>query len=353
MKVSSLKVAFTYAGCVVGAGFLSGQELWQFFGSYGKFGIVGFFLAIVLQAVLGYIVLKYAYVSQISEFDKLIVKKDIKPLRLFFIVVEIIFIFSVVVIMYAGAGALIESTFNIPSFWGAIIFATVITIIAFLGINGITSVLSMTIPFLTVVTLIISILALSKYGYPSFTSLEVTGKTTLMPNFVVAFILFSVHNLFCTLGVLAPVGTMLKEEKSAFNGMGICSIVLVVIALSVILPIYACPSFATSDLPMLEIAKTISKPLFYIYAILLLIAMFGSALSHLVSVMEFAFKKSEFLSNRKWLLILPTSILAFVLSRFGFSNLISVMYPISGYIGIIGLAFIVINLFKFKKNNQK
>lgn len=351
MKVGSLKVAFTYAGCIVGAGFLSGQELWQFFGSYGNLGIVGFVLAIILQAVLGYIVLKYAYVSQISEFDKLIVKKDIKPLRLFFIVVEIIFIFSVVVIMYAGAGALIESTFKIPSFFGTIIFATAITIVAFLGIKGITSVLSLTIPFLTVFTLIISVLALSKYGYPSFTNLEVTGKTSLMPNFVIAFILFSVHNLFCALGVLAPVGTMLKEEKSAFNGMGVCSIVLVIISLSVILPIYASPNFASYDLPMLEIAKTISAPLFYVYAILLLIGMFGSALSHLVSVMEFTFKKSEFLSNRKWLLILPTSILAFVLSRFGFSTLISIMYPISGYIGIIGLILIVINLFSIKNKN--
>ncbi len=352
MKVSSLKVAFTYAGCIVGAGFLSGQELWQFFGSFGNLGIVGFILAIILQAVLGYIILKYAYVSQISEFDKLIVKKDIKPLRLFFIATEVVFIFSVVVIMYAGAGSLIESTFNIPSFYGAIIFATIITIIAFLGIKGITSVLSLTIPLLTIVTLIISILALNKYGYPSFSNLEVTGKTYLMPNFFIAFILFSVHNLFCTLGVLAPVGTMLKDEKSAFNGMWVCSIVLVIIALSVLLPIYACPSFANLDLPMLEIAKTISKPLFYIYAILLLLGMFGSALSHLVSVMEFAFKKSKFLNDRKYLLILPSSILAFVLSRFGFSELISVMYPISGYIGIIGLILIVINLFTIK-NNQR
>ncbi len=349
MKVNSFKVAFTYAGCIVGAGFLSGQELWQFFGSYGYWGILGFVLAIVLQAILGYLVLKYAFISKEREFDKLIVRKDIKPIRWFFIISEIIFIFGVVIIMYAGAGSLIETTFNLDDLWGSIIFAVIITIVAFLGINGITSALSMTIPFLTVATLIISVLALNKYGYPTFSNLEVTGKTALMPNFVVAFILFSVHNLFCTLGVLGPLGNMIKEEKTAFDGMVLCSIVLVVIAVSVLIPIYSAPEFASSDLPMLEIAKSVSIPLFYIYSILLLIGMFGSALSHLVSVMEFVFQKSKLLNKKKYLLIIPTSVLAFALSRFGFSKLISVLYPLSGYIGIVGLGLVLDNLFTLKK----
>ena len=349
MKVSSFKLAFTYAGCIVGAGFLSGQELWQFFGSYGYLGMLGFLLAIILQAVLGFLIIKYAFISKEKEFDKLIVKKDIKPLRLFFIISEIVFIFGVVVIMYAGAGALIESTFKLDSFWGSIIFALIITVVAFLGVNGITSALSMTIPFLTVTTLIISFLALNKYGYPTFTNLEVTGKTALMPNFVIAFILFSVHNLYCTLGVLAPLGNMIKEEKTAFNGMIFCSIVLVIIALSVLIPIYSATWFSKADLPMLEIAKSVSAPLFYIYAILLLIGMFGSALSHLVSVMEFAFQKSRYLNRKKYLLIIPTSFLAFVLCRVGFSELISILYPVSGYIGIVGIALVIYNLFIYKR----
>ena len=76
MKIGSLKVAFTYAGCIVGAGFLSGQELWQFFGSYGNLGVLGFVLAIVIQAVLGTIVINYARLSKRYEFDNLIVRNN-------------------------------------------------------------------------------------------------------------------------------------------------------------------------------------------------------------------------------------------------------------------------------------
>ena len=77
-EIKSSKLAFTYAGCFVGAGFLSGNELWQFFGSFGKWGIVFLVVAIILQAVLGYFAIRYAGENNITRFDVLIVKKENK-----------------------------------------------------------------------------------------------------------------------------------------------------------------------------------------------------------------------------------------------------------------------------------
>ena len=37
-KESALRLGFTYAGCFLGAGYVSGQELWQFFGRFGEKG---------------------------------------------------------------------------------------------------------------------------------------------------------------------------------------------------------------------------------------------------------------------------------------------------------------------------
>ena len=82
-EIKSMGIAFTYAGCIIGAGFLSGQELWQFFGSYGKWGIVGFLLAMVLQIVLCSVIFIYAKRSQIKEFDLLIAKSKPAAAMLF------------------------------------------------------------------------------------------------------------------------------------------------------------------------------------------------------------------------------------------------------------------------------
>ena len=47
-EIKTWSLAFTYVGCFLGAGFISGQELWQFFGSFGNWGYVGFAAAAVL-----------------------------------------------------------------------------------------------------------------------------------------------------------------------------------------------------------------------------------------------------------------------------------------------------------------
>ena len=45
-KESALRLGFTFAGCYLGAGYVSGQELWQFFGCFGWQGIAGLLLAV-------------------------------------------------------------------------------------------------------------------------------------------------------------------------------------------------------------------------------------------------------------------------------------------------------------------
>ena len=47
-KMGVLPLAFTYVGCFLGAGFVSGQELWQFFGAFGGLGFLGFAVAVAL-----------------------------------------------------------------------------------------------------------------------------------------------------------------------------------------------------------------------------------------------------------------------------------------------------------------
>ena len=50
-EIKMWSLAFTYVGCFLGAGFISGQELWQFFGNFGNWGYVGFVLAALLFTV--------------------------------------------------------------------------------------------------------------------------------------------------------------------------------------------------------------------------------------------------------------------------------------------------------------
>ena len=55
--ISSLKVAATYIGTIVGAGFATGQEVLQFFNRFGILGLGGLLIATVLFIVFGYIIM--------------------------------------------------------------------------------------------------------------------------------------------------------------------------------------------------------------------------------------------------------------------------------------------------------
>ena len=71
-KIKSHNLAFAYAGCYIGAGFLSGQELWQFFGSFGKNGLLGLILALIIQGTIGCVVLFSARKKGDGDFSKII-----------------------------------------------------------------------------------------------------------------------------------------------------------------------------------------------------------------------------------------------------------------------------------------
>ena len=52
-KIGTLRLALTFAGCFLGAGYVSGQELWQYFGAFGARGLLGLVLAIVMLGGTG------------------------------------------------------------------------------------------------------------------------------------------------------------------------------------------------------------------------------------------------------------------------------------------------------------
>mgnify|MGYP006903058778 CR=1 FL=1 len=52
-NLNFLNVALMFVGAIMGAGFASGREIWQFFGVFGKQGRVGILLIAVMFVVLG------------------------------------------------------------------------------------------------------------------------------------------------------------------------------------------------------------------------------------------------------------------------------------------------------------
>lgn len=63
-QISSTAVGFSLAGCFLGVGCMSGSEVYQFFGTFGRTGLIGVFAAavgiVLLNLCIAYVVRKTA-----------------------------------------------------------------------------------------------------------------------------------------------------------------------------------------------------------------------------------------------------------------------------------------------------
>lgn len=124
-KIGTLRLGLTFAGCFLGAGYVSGQELWQYFCAFGTHGLLGLVLAIALLGGTGVLLLRLSARTGIEAMDALIVRADIPWLRTLVGVLTAALLFGVVCIMAAafagslfGFGDLIGTVYPVYGYLG-------------------------------------------------------------------------------------------------------------------------------------------------------------------------------------------------------------------------------------------
>ena len=117
-----LKIASAFVGVIVGAGFASGQEILQYFTSFGHYGTLAAIISTVLFAYLGMILTKIgSRIQTISHREAVYKVSGNYILGLIVDIIIIITLFGVGVVMIAGAGSTFEQQFGIPTYIGSFI----------------------------------------------------------------------------------------------------------------------------------------------------------------------------------------------------------------------------------------
>ncbi len=344
-KINSLKLCFTFAGCFLGAGYVSGQELWQFFSSFGKPGYIGLFLAVALQVVFGIVLISLARKTEVYEMDKIIIPWEKPWLRTVFAVLQEILLFGIFVIMAAGTGALFADVFNFPVWVGSLVLSVFAAAFAIKGIKAMVNVFSAFVPVLVAVTLGISIFSLVQNGFPEITA-DVSAENPLLSGWLISAFTFVSYNIFGSIGILTPLGKEIKKKSTIFVGVALGGIMLAAIALGILLSMASVQGSEQSELPMLFVAEKISPVLGYIYAFLLFGGMLGTSVSSVVALDTFVEMKHEKLRQKRVSVVAIMCASGFLLSLAGFSDLIGFIYPVFGYLGFAALLLILINYLK-------
>ncbi len=349
-KINSLSLALTYAGCFLGAGYVSGQELFQFFSSYGKRGIAGFALAILLHIIFGIFIILTVMNTRKVQIDEIVVPFDNKPAKTAVGFITAFFMFGVFIIMIAGFGALFEQVFSVPAYIGNLVFCILITVPAMKGAHSIIKVFSLIVPVLVVFSVIISFAAIIKSGgIPEIKPQAVNSKGLLSGSALLSGFTYVSYNILSSVGILVPLGAAVKDRKTVKTGIALGSVLLFVIGIGIILAMFAFPTVTLDELPMLSLSKALHPAAGYVYAFLLFGGIFGTSLSSLFGTAEYIVGKRPKLRPRYNFIVCAVCAAAYVASLAGFGDLIGVIYPFFGYIGFLILALVAVSFFRSEK----
>ncbi|MCR4418960.1 MAG: hypothetical protein QHH27_02265 [Clostridia bacterium] len=333
-RLSPRTIVATYVGTVVGAAFASGQEILQFFGYFGAWGLAGLLLTTVLFILFGYLIMEGGHRLEARSYRAVIMEAGGPWLGRALDGVVTFFLFGALLIMAAGAGAFFRQHFGLPFALGsaAMVVAAAATVLA--GLGGVIAAISIIAP-----ALLLGALGLGAYtvisAWPGtsggfFWSLP---QEAPVPSWPLSSVLYASYNLLLAVAVLAPIGPRARRKDLWLGALG-GGTALGLAATSIFLALMAQGrAGAASELPMLAVAARLGPLVAWSYGLILLAEIYTTAVSSL-----FGFASRLGTEGARFrLAVSAAGAAAFILAQFGFSVLVGTILPAVGYAGLLFL----------------
>ncbi|MDS9471494.1 hypothetical protein [Sporosarcina pasteurii] len=336
----SVQMGGAFIGVIVGAGFASGQEILQFFSSFGLIGIVGALVATGLFAFIGMNLTQLGSRLQTTSHQSVIYHICGRYLGVLVDFVITFFLFGVTVVMFSGAGAIFEQQFGLPAYLGSIIMAVLTIITVTLSVQKVIQLISAFTPFLLVLVIIIVVYSLVNFDY-STASIQaaVTNKNQGASNWLLGAFLYVSYNIAAGAAMLTVMGGTVKDEKVAawggiIGGLGL-GLLILLIHISMLTQL---KEISEVPMPMLFLANNMSPAVGAIMSIVLLGMIYNTAVG-----MLYAFTARFIQPGTKRFRgsVVGFGLAAYGASFIGFITLVGTVYPAMGYLGFTLIAAII------------
>lgn len=348
--ISTLKVAATYIGTIVGAGFATGQEVLQFFSQFGVWGLAGLVVTTILFIVFGSIIMDLGGQLKAESHLEIIKYAGGKWIGTVIDYIITFFLFGALTAMLAGTGALLEQQFHLPDLPGVIFMGVITAFTVLKGIDGVIDAISFVVPFLLIAVIGISVYSIAASPPDIYAVVPAQNKSGLISNWFLAAVLYVSYNTIISIAVLGPLGVKAKSKKVIQNGAVLGGLGLGLGSLMIFLALSGnISNVAELEIPMMFIAGRISFVIQIIYAVILIAEVYTTAVGSLYGLtsrltnMEKSPKKGK-------MLVIGSTIAAMLASQFGFSNLVKYLYSLVGYGGIVLLVCLVYVKMKKRPN---
>ncbi len=329
MLKAGIKWMFLIVGTMIGAGYASGRELWQFFGQDSGLAILLFALMFSICCVS---IMDISFKKQSGHYLPVLKAIVGKHLTVVYDGMIIIYLFTTTVIMLAGSGATFQA-FHFSYRLGVMIIVIPLILLFVWDVKGIVAVNSLVLPLLITGLLFVLIMFINDHN------LEIFGHFDEMSNWMAAFP-FTALNILPLIAVLGAIGNKVKYKGEiwvASLGSGLI--------LGVISYLYNNSLIQISDeiilyeIPLFAILKHYPYEMLIFMSLMLWIAIFTTAASGTLGLVT---RFRDFSKQPLWIVAMGMIALMLPFTSFGFSTLIEYLYPLYGVLNLYVLTSLLL-----------
>ena len=330
----SIIVAFAFVGVVVGAGFATGQEIFQFFTSNGIYSIGGILVTGLIITLGGIFVLNTGYRLKSQNRSESIHYYLHPMIAKLFDIILTIFLFSLAIIMTAGGASTINESFGLPFWLSSLILVILILLTLFLKFDRLIAVLGGVTPFLVSVVVMIAIYYFITGDVNFSTANDYSNHNkSISPGWWFDAINYASLQIAAAFSFLTVMGGKLKYQKatvySGLIGGLIITFLLLMINLGLITEFNQIKHVA---LPSLLLAKQISPSIGMIMSVIMVLVIYNTVVGLMYAL---ASRFSQPFTQHYYTLIILMTIITFICTFIGFISLIRKVFPIMGLFGFI------------------
>lgn len=326
---SGFKWMFLIIGTTIGAGYASGRELWQFFGHESGLAIA---LFTILFSVSCIVIMQVGYQKQSKDYLPVLRVIVGKRLTKIYDVMIFLYLFTTTVVMLAGSGATGQAFYF--SYWWGVAFISVLLVLLFIrGISGLLTINQFILPILLLGLLSILTIFTVDQKLALFSHLhEQRNWTAAFP--------FTALNILPLIAVLGAIGNKIQSKKEiliAGIGSGLTLGVISYVYNNSLIQI--AEEILVYEIPLFAILKHYSFGVLVFMSILLWFAIFTTAASGVLGLIT---RVQSYWKSPLWVIALCAILVMIPFTTFGFSTLVSYVYPVYGVLNLYVLMRVIL-----------
>ncbi|HCT9180414.1 YkvI family membrane protein [Corynebacterium guaraldiae] len=334
-------IALSFIGLLVGAGFATGQEVVQYFTSFGIPGMWGILVAGLVMTLAGTVFLQLGSYFHASEHNQVFRNITHPIISRILDVAVILTLFAVGFVMLAGAGSNMEQQFGWPAWVGSLLMLVLVMVTGMFDVDKVSQVIGLLTP-----TIIIAVLFVGTYTLlhmPESVDAAISASEAIespIPNWLVSALNYNGLALILAVSMSLVIGgDNISPREAGVGGIVGGAVYAVLMGIAGFSLLMNAENVGDSDIPMLTLVDNVHPVLGVIMAVIIYLMIFNTAIG-----MFYALGKRLSSGNEsKYRIIFIAGCLAgFAVSFAGFKALMQYVYPVLGYMGIVLVVILVV-----------